>query len=367
MGRQICVITSLLLCVFLFRIPSPSSSSIEDTYPWNLEMIGAENAHRITQGSANVTVAVIDSGIDFSIADLAGREWLNPLEVPNNGLDDDSNNYIDDVRGWDFVENDFNPSPVPSGHWHGTFVAGILSAQEGGQIDLLGIAPGIKIMDLRVLDANNAFSVEDWPNLAAAFYYATDMGASVINFSIYSYGPPPSFFLEAIEYARDNDVFIVGITGNNFDGEEDNSIQYPGKYDAIMAVSAVSTDASHIYWSREGTENEICAPGNGIQSTVPSTMLPFTGMGTSFSAPLVAGTAALMQSVNANLSVSHVRDLLKQTATDLGDPGRDNTYGWGLLNASLAVQRAVNVSVSDENPTTSSSPHLGLKDRKSVV
>ncbi len=312
-------------------------------------MIGAEEAHTKTKGSPDIAIAVISSGIDFSIADLQGTEWTNPGEIVNNSLDDDGNGYTDDIIGWDFIDNDSTPSPIPVGHWLGTCIAGEIAAQEGGLGTLNGIAPNVKLMDLRVL--NEYGSGVDWSHFTSAVYYATDMGAKVINLSLNVNATPPQEFHDSILYAWNNDVLIVGSTGDNFEDHPDNSVLYPGKYPEVIAVSSVRQYQLPCDWSREGPENEICAPGNDIQSTGLSTWpIPYArGTSTIFATPLVAGTAALMFSVNEHLNVSQVREILVNTVNDLGDIGYDETFGWGLLNASYAVTVALTGSYDDES------------------
>lgn len=141
--------------------------------------------------SNDVVVAVIDSGIDHTLPALSCRMWRNPHEVPNNGVDDDGNGYIDDLYGWDFRDDDPDSLAGSPIHWHGTFVAGRLANTFEGYCPP---SPSCQlwIMDLRFLYSEGSFCTSDWSKLAEAVDYAVDNGARVINFSIYATQEPPT-------------------------------------------------------------------------------------------------------------------------------------------------------------------------------
>jgi len=298
---------------------------------WGLDHIGARDVWWVTHGSRDVVVAVIDSGIDFSVPQLADAQWTNPGEIANNGRDDDGNGFIDDVHGYDFRDNDAGSHVGTPIHSHGTFVASIIAARPG-PLPIVGVAPGIRLMDVRFLDSSNSFRSSDWGAFARAVTYAADNGADIINLSIYANGRPPRVFSDALEYAASEGVIIVGIAGN----EGRDSVMYPGKYDVVVAVSATTPDDLLASFSNSGQEIVVCAPGERITS-IAAGGRAVTQSGTSFAAPHVSGVLALILSVAPNLSSSEAIELLARTAIDLGVRGVDAQFGKGLVDARAAV------------------------------
>jgi len=142
---------------------------------WGLGRIYAQQAWEISHGDGNVVVAVIDSGIDTSIPQLAGSMWSNEDEIPANGIDDDHNGYIDDINGWDFRDNDNSSLVGTPIHGHGTTVASIIAARPG-ELPIVGVAPGVRLMDVRFLDSANKFRSSDWRTFVEAIEYAVDNG-----------------------------------------------------------------------------------------------------------------------------------------------------------------------------------------------
>ncbi|MFX0212361.1 MAG: S8 family serine peptidase [Candidatus Hodarchaeota archaeon] len=341
------------LSIISFTYPSNATNYLDPTYNWHLQEVGIEKAWSYTQGSKEIVVAVIDSGIDFNHPDLLNQSWVNLGEIPENGKDDDNNGYIDDVRGWDFRGNDNDPSPPyaslppsnpPAGHYHGTFVAGLIAADNDADISV-GVAPNISLMNLRFLDENNAFSRYDWGMFTNTINYAVANGANIIHLSIQAcpseLNPvPPKSFFTAIKKAYESGVIIVSVTGN-IQNCGKTSIHYPGNYSEVIAVSATTRAREHASFSCTGDQNEISAPGENIYSIYPNNYSLSLGNGTSFAAPLVSGTIALMLSLNRYLTVEDIREVLHETSTDLGETGKDPVYGYGLLNASAALEKVI--------------------------
>lgn len=301
---------------------------------WGIPKIDAPLAWETTHGSKEIVVAVIDSGIDFSIPQLKQSMWTNKDEIPNNGIDDDRNGYIDDIHGWDFRDDDNSSLRGTGLHWHGTFAASIIAAWPGENA-IVGVAPGVKIMDIRFLDSKNRFYGSDWPTLVEAINYAVDNGADIINMSIYADGRPPQVFENVLRQAVRRGVIVVGIAGN--DGEA--QVSYPGKYDFVIAVSATDRNDQLARFSNYGDEVMVTAPGKLITSLIPGGSAA-TKSGTSFSAPHVTGTLALILSVNPNISVAQALTVLKGGVVDVGSRGRDRQFGYGLINAASAVKQA---------------------------
>src|SRR4051812_43933188 len=193
--------------------------------------MGAASAWRQTTGG-DVTVAIVDSGIDLGHPDLIGNLWTNPGEVPGNGVDDDGNGYVDDVHGYDFVDGDATPQDA---NGHGTHVAGIVAARGGNGIGVSGVAWRARLMAVRVLDAGARGNTT---TVAQGIRYAVDNGARIVNLSLA--GPSPAGDLEdAVRYAQQRGVLIVVAAGN--DGRDlDAAPTYPAAYPEpnVLGVAA---------------------------------------------------------------------------------------------------------------------------------
>lgn len=298
---------------------------------WGIHRISAPAAWTITHGSSDIIVAVIDTGIDRSIPQLEASMWVNPGEIRLNGIDDDGNGYTDDIHGWDFRDRDNCSLTGTDLHWHGTFVAGIIAAQPG-RLPIVGVAPGVRIMDIRFLDSNNRFSSRDWNMFADAIDYAVDNGAHIINMSIFANFRPPAVMREAIGRAVHAGVVIIGIAGNT--GQI--GVLYPGKYTEIYAVSAITAVDLLADFSAYGPEVSLCAPGHQVTSFLPGGQAA-TRSGTSFAAPHVSGTLALILSAFPALSPTQAMDILMGSLIDLGPRGFDSSFGHGLINVFEAV------------------------------
>jgi WD40 repeat protein len=328
----------IFLFVAILFIPPQVNRGVTSELYWNLLDVGFPEAWKYTTGSPDIVVAIIDSGIDFTHPDLVNSSWKNSGEIANNGIDDDSNGYIDDVVGWDFQSNDADPSPPrpPAlASKHGTFIAGLIAADDDNDL-FVGIAPGVKLMNLRFLREDLSFKEEDWVKLVSSIDYAVNNGADVINLSLQANGIPPRAVKEAIERAYTSGVIIVGVTGNNR-----NYVTYPGNYSEVIAVSSITSSHQLSSTSAYGDQTEICAPGNEVYSITGYDTSIVTGSGTSFAAPIVSGIIALMLSLNPDLSIDTIRTILQETSTDLGVTGKDPLFGFGLINALFALQELI--------------------------
>ncbi len=210
-------------------------------------------------------------------------------------------------------------------------MAGIVAAQPG-EVPIVGVAPGVRIMDVRFLDSNNEFSSRDWGMFAEAINYAVDNGADIINMSIFANSRPPSVLETAIRRAAQSGVILIGIVGNTNQAD----VLYPGKYDDVYAVSATTESDQLASFSARGPEVAFCAPGEGITSFLPGGQTA-TRSGTSFAAPHVSGTLALILSAYPALSSTQAVDLLMGSLIDLGTRGSDSSFGQGLIDAFEAV------------------------------
>lgn len=327
---------------------------------WWLERINAREAWEITQGSEEVVVAVIDSGIDYTHPELAGAMWTNPGEIPNNGLDDDGNGFIDDLRGWDFVDYDNDSLKGTPLDPHGTAVAALIAAAADGK-GTTGVAPEVRLMDLRVLDTRGRGK---WSDAFKAIEYAIESGADIINMSFsspYAEEAEDWFARHAaplLERAIGSGVIIVASAGN-----ESREVSWLARFPEVIAVSATTKDNEAASYSNFGPEVELAAPGGDLSweqlkarlaiarsfeeiLPVVSNLLitpwirEYYGWfaGTSAAAPLVSGTIALLRSLKPDLSLEEIRQIFRETATDLGEPGRDEQFGYGLIDAAAAVK-----------------------------
>ncbi len=303
--------------------------------------INAENAWTITQGSTNVVEAIIDTGGKLDHPEFAGRLWTNSGETGGNNSDDDGNGFVDDVHGWDFINND---NDATDDHGHGTNVAGIVGATGNNSIGYAGVDWNCKLMILKALDDQGFGS---WSAIAGAVYYAVDNGAHVINMSL---GGPSSITMQsAINYGISNNVCIVVSMGN--DNSETPS--YPAAYPGVIAVGSIDGDGNRthpFFWnpnsgSNFGSHISVGAPGNyiyGLDNNSNTNYNYYWG-GTSQAAPHVAGVVGLMLAKDPTLTPGQIKVILESTARDqIGDPsedvpGWDKYYGYGLIDAFEAL------------------------------
>ena len=288
---------------------------------WGLAQIQADQAWDISRGDPSITIAVIDTGVDYDHPDLAANIWNNPGEVPGNEVDDDGNGYVDDDMGWDFVSvteggvpgEDMGPpdrDPMDF-QGHGTGCAGIVSAVTHNNTGIAGTTWNCKIMVLRAgyKNAEGKGTLAD-SDSAAALHYAADNGAHVISMS---WGGDGSGTLSsAINYAYDAGCILVAAAGN--DGAD--SKQYPAAYSGVIAVAASDQNDNRASFSNYGSWVDIAAPGANIHSTAfDDNYAPWNG--TSMATPFVTGAAGLMLSQNPTLAADTVIQRLLDSADDV--------------------------------------------------
>ena len=192
--------------------------------------IDASEAWGIETGDPDVIIAIIDTGVDYTHPDLADNIWINIDEIPNNGIDDDGNGYIDDMKGWDFANDDNNPLDNDG---HGTHCAGIAAAEGNNGIGIAGIAPNCKIMPVKVL----GIFFGNVSTTTLGIRYAADMGVDVISLSLGTYNES-NLLKDAVDYAYNKSVVLVSAAGN--DGKDIKS--YPAAYDNVIAVGATDNN-----------------------------------------------------------------------------------------------------------------------------
>ncbi len=288
------------------------------TDQWGPRYLEMHQAWGLEDGDPGVVVAVVDSGID------PGHPDIDPARV---------------IQGHDYVEDDEVPQD-PRGH--GTHVAGIVAATRDNGKGIAGMAK-VTIMAIRVLNATGGGFCSD---VASGVREATDEGARVINLSLSCEADNPMLH-DAIRYAHDNDVLVVAAAGNFWDDRDElrsQCVVYPARYpetvavgslDSYPALGGVTVSISASDFSCRGPEVELTAPGERILSTTDGGYA--WGSGTSMAVPHVSATAALTLSAIPELTAEGTRDRLAATATDLGDDGRDETFGHGAIDPVRAV------------------------------
>ncbi|MDY7076244.1 MAG: S8 family peptidase [Chloroflexota bacterium] len=292
---------------------------------WNLRLIGLPEAWLFTTGDAR-PIAIIDTGIDLDHPDLAAKVWTNPDEVPDNGVDDDGNGYVDDVHGWNFVTG----STLILEANHGTHVAGIAGAHTDNSIGVAGVSWQSPLIALQAL---NSSGDGNWADVAEAVIYAADNGAHVLNLSLG--GEESSQTIEdAVLYARDQGCLVVAAAGNS--QSQPAPVEYPAALPGVLAVAA--TTDSDAPWSRSnrGPQVDVAAPGADIFSTSRYSQYA-TMSGTSMATPHVSGLAALVWALQPTLTADQVAHVITSTAHDVYTPGWDQRTGWGRIDAQAAV------------------------------
>jgi subtilisin family serine protease len=292
----------------------------DDTFPndpmlpslWGLQAIRAPAAWDVSTGSPNVVVGVIDSGIDETHPDLAGRLWTNPGEIPGNGVDDEGDGWIDDVHGADCAANDGDPIDDDG---HGTHVAGTIGAAGDDGIGVVGVNWNVRLMALDIFKANGTAAVSD---ITQCIDYAIAHGVRVAN---NSYGGIDFSQAEydAFTRARNAGMLMVAAAGNT-GWNVDVTPLFPAAFDLdnVVSVAASQQDDSLASWSCSGPGSvDIAAPGVGILSTWPTYLYApgyWSMDGTSMAAPHVTGAAALLLSAVPHATFPFLRDVLLSTA-----------------------------------------------------
>lgn len=275
-------------------------SAQADYLSWGVGRVKAPACWDATKGKG-IYVAVMDTGI-----------W------PHNDLKGNLIGGISFVPGESWVD----------GHGHGTHVAGTIAARMNGS-GVVGVAPSAYLYGIKVL--NNGGS-GNWSWLMSGLYWMRKYHGctfDVANLSLGASSAPAS--VEAyINYAAQKTLLVTAA------GNSGGAVHYPAKYPKCLAVSAIDSSNTIPSWSCRGPEVELCAPGVNIVSTIPGNSYSYMS-GTSMAAPHVAGAAALCRGTHRYLDMDHIRNILKGTADDLGNPGKDDKYGYGRVDCNQAT------------------------------
>lgn len=324
---------------------------------WALPRIQAPTAWNHQRGEDGPLIAIIDTGFALEHEDLRDQWVLNPNErgsttqegmSPNctsraqtldkscNNIDDDSDGYIDNYRGWNFAYDTNTPQAgqyaTTGSTTHGTLVASTAGASSNNGVGISGINWDSKLLPLQALDDTGSGSTL---SVALAINYAVEHGAQIINLSLgASTGDP--VMEEQINYALTNNVTVIAASGN--DGCD--CVSYPARYPGVISVGASTNTDTRASYSNYGASLSLLAPGNNIcaaawSQAYPSTSYSCDYSGTSLSSPLVAGAASLLLSQNRSLTPSQITTALQQSTTKPGGMqglARTNAYGSGMLN-----------------------------------
>jgi len=360
------------------RLPGGDGlKSAEEDTTWNLPYIRIPEVwSQLGFTGEGILIGHIDTGVDFTHPDLRSRTWVNPGEIPGNGLDDDGNGFVDDYHGWDFGDGDNDPSDDASIAGHGTHTAG--TAVGDGTLGVqTGAAPGARVLPVKVFTSAGTSSLG---RLWAAQQYCVEQGCRIITMSLGLKGDVPAAYLRN-DRANAAAIRAAGVVFFNSAGNEHG--QYspplelsmtaripapwhrtpvpPGSLGGVISVGATGFQSDEAYhaasrgpasWDQVDPwydwpyvpgpgliKPDVTAPGQGIRSLLP---MPHaysgdTWSGTSMATPLVAGVAALMLEKNPTLSPAGVDSILEMTARDLGPVGKDVTFGAGIIDAFAAV------------------------------
>jgi len=341
--------------------------------------IHALEAWNIETGSEDIIIAIIDTGVDYTHPDLADNIWVNEDEIPDNGIDDDGNGYVDDIHGYDFYDDD--PDPLDN-VGHGTHCAGIAAATGINGIGIAGVSWNCKIMCVKVFpDEGELTDIASW---SIAIQYAADNGANVFSMSI---GGSGNYFKNAlkdvIDYAYSKGTILVAGCGN-----DDKSRRiYPAGFDNVIAVAATNPndercteedwDPNHESFGTQGSNYgdwvDVAAPGNFIYSTLPTYPVQMndwknkrTGeeyqqnyyyqSGTSMACPHVSGLAALLLSQDPSLTNDEVRKIIRANVDSYTS---EEYIGTGRINVYKALTRYNKQPDTPETPTGQASGRTG--------
>ncbi len=395
------VIVSVVSATFL-SVPARAAINPNDTYfgdQWYLKRIKAPEAWEIHSRSRGVIIAVIDSGVQINHPDLAGNIWINSAEVAGNKKDDDGNGLVDDVNGWDFVNNVADPAPkfkagfTEAGILHGTIIAGVAGAVGNNNTGVTGVTWDVKIMPLKALDdAGNGDTVA----VIRAIDYAIAKGANIINLSFVGF-TYSSGLRDAIQRAHDAGVIVVAPAGNEQSVEHGVNLNqkpiypacYKGTHNERIVIGVAATDAIDQKASFSGYGDdciELAAPGMSFFSTAvyaPQKSVggkffnqPYDGYwsGTSVAVPVVSATLALIQSTNPTLSADESVDILLRTTDNINslNPEYVNQLGRGRINVGLAVAEAANRLRAKRplfaiTPSNRTAPFVKITDQDGVT
>ncbi|MFM8526337.1 MAG: S8 family serine peptidase [Cyanobacteriota bacterium] len=330
----------------LLTISIPGVSDLGGLF-WGLDRLGAPEAWSAGYTGSGITVAVVDTGVDYTHTDLDGNIWINAGEIAGNGIDDDGNGFIDDVRGWNF---DADSNNVFDDNSHGTHVAGTIAGENNGT-GITGVAYNARIMAVKVLNGSGSGTLT---SVARGIRYAADNGAKVINLSLGGGGSTE--LLDAVSYATSKGAVVVMAAGNEAATSPSLPAAYAQSYG--LAVGAIDSSGNLATFSNLAGQTPldyITAPGVNVYSSIPGGGYA-NYSGTSMATPHIAGAMALMQQANIQnnkgLSIAALETLLTSTASNLITTGAASSSFQASGGGSLArAQTSPSRSAGDRHKT----------------
>lgn len=292
----------------------------------------------IIEGAEGVLVAVLDSGLNFSHPDLLNIAWINPGELPNDGIDNDQNGKVDDDRGWNFVSNNNNPTDDQG---HGSHVSGIIAAHRNNSLGIAGVLNAVRILPCKILNAANSGFTSD---LIAATTYARLLGAPIMNMSLQNY--PYSSALDTEFTACQTAGILLVICAGNQGANNDITPNYPSSYPHPNILSVGNHSRNDVRWAGSfnpsnygSTRVDLFAPGRDIVSTVLGSSYE-SWTGTSMSAPFVTAVAAALKYTNPHWSADQIKNAVMSSVT-LSTNYAGLCVSGGRLNAARAIAHAI--------------------------
>lgn len=320
---------------------------------WHIDD-NAKKAWDITKGSEEIVIAIVDSGTDWQHPDLLSNIYINPNEIPNNGIDDDKNGYIDDVNGWDFVGNltfqqainrqwrpDNDPKPSFTSNDHGTHVAGCASAATNNAVGVASIGFNTKLMPIKC-------GSDNWNNGGTrgifrgyeGLVYAAENGAHIINCSWGGPGFNPAE-QEIINSIVHMGVLVVASAGNDSENIDEVSF-FPTGYNNVLSVGSIQSNSRRSSFTNYGIRTDIYAPGTSIYATLPGNKYG-NKSGTSMAGPVAAGLAALIKALHPNWTPHQIAAQLRSTTDPVANVATsDIPLYFGKINTLKALQANAN-------------------------
>ena len=336
-----------------FPLFTPNDDSIKLANQYYLNNIQAYAGWDVDSGDTNVIIGIVDSGTDWDHPDLANNIYYNHAD-PIDGIDNDNDGYTDNYRGWDLADNDNDPSSTSISWHHGTLVSGLAAASTNNGQGIAGAGFKCRYLPVKTQQDNLGYHTVAYEGIV----YAADQGCQIINCSWGSISNQGQFERDIINYATFNkNALVIAAAGNS----GDESIFYPASLENVISVAG--TDMNDVKYeqltsptssSNYGIHIDLCAPGFNIYTTTNGGGYGYTNSGTSFSAPLVSGCAAIVKSHFPNFNALQVGEQLKVTADNIdtiqGNINYAGKLGSGRINLYKALTDTSSPSIVMRNP-----------------